>query len=129
MNISKIFNSISYLQIPMSITSCYFAFVNDFNGFFIFLGLTLSFATLESKPNNRIDKYIINKPKLHSFSIVFISLIGLSSIFFGLFVFIFNHYIGNEFSTGLIVMGVGYINVVKSRIEIFENNKKTKLTK
>ena len=77
MNTTKM--AISYLQIPMSITSCYFAFAND-TDFYIF-GLTLSFATLESKPNNRIDKYIINKPKLQ-FSIVFISLIGLFSIFF-----------------------------------------------
>lgn len=130
------FHYISYLQYPLMIVALLFAlkpyvfgfdtlFV-DINKMLVFMGLGISFSTLQdtTKTQNKISLKIYQNPKsARNFIILIISQI-VFLVTLGLFgLFATEDGIVKELSLGLIVLGIGFIGVLKSVTEMVENHK------
>jgi hypothetical protein len=133
----KVFHYISYLQYPLMLVGvfyCYRPFFDnyesiwsDINKGLIFFGLGISFSTLQdiTKTQNKLSKRIFENPK---YSKRFLILICAQAIFFvmlGMFgLFISEKTPVNELSFGIISIGIGFIGVLKSAIEMAAHHNK-----
>lgn len=135
----KIFQVVSYLQYPLMLSGLYFVlkpyfndFENifkDFNSAFIFMGLGISFSTLQdtTKTQNNFSKRIWENPKKGKQMITFMAIMAFSIIAFGIFgYFISKNGKLQELSFGFIVLGIGFVGMLKTAIEMFENHRKDK---
>tara|TARA_B110000114_G_C14853374_1_gene301661 strand:- start:117 stop:479 length:363 start_codon:yes stop_codon:yes gene_type:complete len=115
----------------MGIISFYFFIKDDFNTFLIFLGLGMSFSTLQdtTKTQTKLDRIIMESPKKGKIFLVLTSIMTFIAIIYGLFGYIIseNEKI-KELSVGLIVFGIGLISLLKTGVEMFENHRKDKNT-
>jgi hypothetical protein len=138
-NPKSIFHYISYLQYPLLLIAIYYVFVPILQGFdnpwfsinkaLIFMGIGISFSSLQDtqKTQNNFSKKVWENPKKGKF---FLLLMGLTMALF-LVVGIFGLYsadeaILKEISLGTIVLGIGYMGLWKSAMEMFENHRKDK---
>lgn len=140
MTIKQFFHYVSYLQYPLVITAMVFAvkpymsgleqsdeFIDDFlkntNIVFIFLGLGISFSTLQdtTKTQNKISRKVWENPrkaKIIIFIVAFFVFLLLSLGISGLFTIKETEL--KNLSIGIIVLGIGVLNMLKSAIELFE---------
>ena len=114
----------------------YFALTPYFNGFqdifgsinslMLFMGLGISFSTLQDthKTQNDFSKRIWENPTKGK---AFLSLMGLFTLLFlvGGVVgyFLSDSSVLNELSLGLIVLGIGFLGLLKAAAEMFENHR------
>jgi hypothetical protein len=134
----RIFHLISYLQYPLLIiaTLFYIPFLrsilemkpdwNNLNNMFIFLGITISFASLQdvTKTQSKLARKIWESPKKGKIMLI----VMLTTMFFFFSLGLFGLYFSNtselkEISIGLIALGIGYIGLLKTAMEMFENHR------
>lgn len=140
--VTTIFHWISYLQYPLNAIAILYLlkfyydilvldnfdlFLNDINKGLIFLGIGISFSTLQdtTKTQNNFSKKIWQSRKRGKIALVIISLL----ISFFLLSGLFSLYVANsdglqEMALGLIVMGIGCIGLLKVAVEMYEYHRK-----
>ncbi len=148
MKVKNIFQYISYLQYPLMLIALFFVFkpylngfkitseqvdsiIRNFNSSLIFMGLGISFSTLQdtTKTQNDFSKRIWESPKKGKIALLIISMMALSTILFGIYgLYISERESIKELSFGFIVLGIGLIGLLKTAIEMFENHRKDKNT-
>lgn len=143
MNFQKFFQKVSYLQYPMMLVGLYFAFkpytymfanqmqigdrfLSDLNSCLIFMGLGISFSTLQdaTKTQNKLSKKVWQNPKKGKFAIYFLSGMTFLILILGIFLFLFSKQQKfKDLSFGIIALGIGLIGMLKTAIEMFENHR------
>jgi magnesium-transporting ATPase (P-type) len=143
MNFKTFFHYISYLQYPLMLIGMYFAFkpylqgiehfqknsdliFQNLNSVLIFMGLGISFSSLQdtTKTQNKLSERIWKNPKKGKIMIVFIGVMILTFLTFGLIgYFISKAGILKELSIGTIILGLGMFGFLKAAIEMFENHR------
>lgn len=144
MNVKLFFHYISYLQYPLMIIALYYAFqpyiigldeafkdksvlLGYINNMLIFMGLGVSFSTLQDseKTQNSFSKKIWEDPKKGKVFIIFFSLVTAFVIIAGLVEYLATRdSMLKEVSFGFIVLGIGFIGMIKSMMEMHENHKR-----
>lgn len=147
-NAKQIFHILSYLQYPLLILVMYFSMkpylngfdymkenfnsvIKDYNYVLIFMGLTISFSTLQdtTKTSLKFEKKIWENPKKGKLFVIMISILTFISISFGIFgYFISTNENVQEISFGSIVLGIGLLGFLKTAVEVFENHRIDKST-
>lgn len=135
-NVNNIFHRISYLQYPLMLVALFHTVVPYFSGFdtfwasinqaLIFAGLGISFSTLQDtrKTQNDFSKKIWQDPKKGHRAILLIAVSALAMLGFGMYgLYVSRNEIVKEVSFGLLMLGIGYIGLLKSAIEMFENHR------
>ncbi len=131
--IKQVLHLCSYLQYPSMILALYYVaqplFAGseidwpDLNSSLIFVGLGISLATLQdpSKSQNKIFKYLKDRPKEAPSIIILMASITLFIMVIGLLGF-FSVQNGalHELYFGFFLLGVGLIGFLKSAVEILE---------
>jgi len=132
----KLLHFISYLQYPLMLIAvfyCYRPLIDnmeaiwiDLNKGLVFLGLGVSFSTLQdtTKTQNKLSKKIFEHPKYSRLFIVFLGIQVIFFISFGMFgMFISENKPVQEVSFGMISLGIGVIGMLKAAIEMAENHR------
>lgn len=143
MNFKAFFHYISYLQYPLMFTALFFSFYPYFHGFeqlnenpelflqninsmLIFMRLGVSFSSLQdtTKTQNKFSEKIWKHPTKGKIMITIISLMILSFLIFGIIGY-YNAKVGvlKELSTGIIILGLGMLGLLKASVEMFENHR------
>lgn len=139
MDVRKFFHAISYLQYPLLLLAVFYALRPYFIGFdtvwysinqmLIFAGLGVSFSTFQDtkKTQNDFSRRIWEHPKKGKRALVLMSFLALVLLLVGIYGFYMSDSeILTEISFGVIVLGVGYLGVLKSAVEMFENHRRDK---
>jgi hypothetical protein len=103
----------------------------ELNYSLILYGISVSFATLQDtkKTSLKFEKKIWENPKKGKIVIIIVSILIFSLLAFGIFgYFITSNKIMKEVSFGIIVLGIGFIGLLKTALEIFENHRTNKNT-
>lgn len=132
----KLFHLISYLQYPFMLIAlfyCYRPLLNnldmiwaDFNMGLVFLGIGISFSTLQdtTKTQNKLSLRIYQKPRLAR---IFLVVIGLQIILFfalglaGLFTSADNP--AGQLAFGFLSLAIGMVGMLKAAVEMAENHR------
>lgn len=114
----------------------YFVFEPYFNGFetlmesfnsaLIFMGLAISFSTLQdtTKTQNKISKKVWQSPKKGKITLACMAVMALYCIISGIVGFYSSEMeVLQQFSFGLIVLGIGILGLLKAAMEMFENHR------
>ena len=143
MKFQKVFHLISYLQYPFMLVALFFifrpylngleslkedpsAFFQDVNSMLIFMGLGISFSSLQdvTKTQSSFSKKVWSDPVkgkaviyMIVFSILIFLLLGLSGYFLA------KEGLIREVSVGCIVVSLGMFGFLKVAIEVFENHR------
>lgn len=138
-DIKNIFHRISYMQYPFMLIALFHTVIPYFSGFdtfwpsinqaLIFAGLAISFSTLQdtTKTQNDFSKKIWQDPKKGKRALLLISLSALAMLVFGMYGFyVSRNEIVKEVAFGLLMLGIGYVGLLKSAIEMFENHRSDK---
>lgn len=143
MNFKTFFHKISYLQYPMMLCGLYFAimpytyvfgeelkigdrFLSDLNHLLIFMGLGISFSTLQdtTKTQNNFSRKIWENPKKGKRAILFVTLFTFLVLALGLYLFLFAEKQKiKELSFGIIAFGIGLMGLLKTSMEMFDNHR------
>jgi uncharacterized membrane protein len=141
MNLKSVFHGISYLQYPLMLAAIiylikgyYILFTikdlplvfNDINTCLVFMGLALSFATLQdtTKTQNKFSRKIYENPRKGKLFITSVTVFTCILLITGMIGFLrAEDNLLSEFSFGLLMLGIGFIGVLKSAIEMFENHR------
>ena len=129
----QLFHYISYLQYPLMLLGLYYVYYPFFNGFqsflvdynkaLIFMGLSLSFTTLQDsqKTQNKLSKRVWENVKYSKIFLTYLTIMTLVILVFGMFSLFTTTYLKlNELSFGIIAVGIGLIGVLKSALEMAE---------
>ena len=137
-NIRDIFHKISYLQYLLMLVGGYFYILfiislinrnidwSQLNNVLIFFGISVSLSTLQdpTKTQNKMSKRIWQNPKKGKWALMIIAILVVMLITIGLIgVFSSSESTHQEISFGLVVLGIGYMGVLKVAIEMFENHR------
>ncbi len=135
-NVKNSFHRVSYLQYPLMLIALFYTFVPYFGGFdifwpsinqaLIFAGLGISFSTLQdtTKTQNNFSRKIWENPKKGQRALMFIFISALTMLVFGLYgYFVAKDGIVKEVAFGTLMLGIGYMGLLKSAIEMFENHR------
>lgn len=135
-NVKNLFHKISYAQYPLMLIALVYALMPYFQGFsvfwtcinqaLIFAGLGISFSTLQdtSKTQNEVSRKIWESPKKGRRALLFIAISALLMLVSGLYGFLLaKDGIVKEVAFGMLMLGIGYIGLLKSAIEMFENHR------
>lgn len=127
---------ISYVQYPLMLIAVFYTVVPYVSGFdvfwssinqaLIFAGLAISFSTLQDtqKTQNDFSKKIWQSPKKGRRALMFIFIMALAMLAFGLYgFFVAKDGVVKEVAFGTLMLGIGYIGLLKSAIEMFENHR------
>lgn len=144
MNLKQIFHYISYLQYPLMIIALYYAFKPYFTGLeeafrdmetvlaainnmMVFMGLGVSFSTLQDteKTQNKVSRKIWEDPQKGKIFIGIFAAVTAFVIITGLVEFIAARgTMFEEVSFGMIVLGLGFLGMLKAMVEMHENHRK-----
>jgi uncharacterized membrane protein len=137
-NMRDIFHKISYLQYLLMLVGGYFYILfiislinrnidwSQLNNVLIFFGISVSLSTLQdtTKTQNKMSKRIWQNPKKGKWALITIGVLVVILITIGIIgVFRSKESIHKEISFGLIVLGIGYIGILKAAMEMFENHR------
>ena len=129
---------ISYLQYPLILVALvfYVPFVmsllnkavdwSHHNYSLILLGVALSFSTLQdtTTTQNELSKKIWQDPKKGQRMLYLVAVMALLFMLAGfLFLFVLPIKGAEDVAVGLIVLGIGFIGILKAAIEMFENHR------
>jgi len=129
---------ISYLQYPLILVALvfYVPFVMSLlnkavdwsylNYSLILLGVALSFSTLQdtTTTQNELSKKIWQDPKKGQRMLYLVAVMALLFMLAGfLFLFVLPIKGAEDVAVGLIVLGIGFIGILKAAIEMFENHR------
>ena len=134
--VKQTFQAISYLQYPLMLAGLgwmvypYFAgfdtFWTSLNNALVFMGLGISFSTLQdtTKTQNNFSRKIWEDPRKGMMALIVIS--GTTVVFLavGMFGFFLSEGgILKEVSFGTLMLGLGYVGLLKSAIEMHEHHR------
>ncbi len=135
-NVKRLFQVISYLQYPLMLVAVsytvypYFAGFDTFwasiNNALIFFGLAISFSTLQdtTKTQNNFSKKIWEDPRKGMLALMVISVSTLLFLALGMFGILFaKGGILKEVSFGVLMLGLSYVGLLKSAIEMHEHHR------
>lgn len=135
-NVKSLFHTISYVQYPLMLIALFYTVVPYVSGFdvfwssinqaLIFAGLAISFSTLQDtqKTQNDFSKKIWQSPQKGKRALMFIFVTALAMLVFGLYgFFVAKDGVVKEVAFGTLMLGIGYIGLLKSAIEMFENHR------
>ncbi len=138
-NIKNMFHKISYVQYPLMLIALFYSFLPYIQGFdtfwssinqaLIFAGLGISFSTLQdtTKTQNNFSKKIWQHPKKGRRALLLIFISASVMLLFGLYGFmVAKTGIIKEVAFGTLMLGIGYIGLLKSAIEMYENHRTDK---
>lgn len=139
---TRLFHVISYLQYPLLLVCLYYAVrggmaapgvkVNGWgavlaaaNNALVFAGLAISFSTLQDTrtTQNEFSKKVWQSPRKGMITLWAIALSTAAMLLVGLYGFFANTGAIQELATGLMMLGLGYIGLLKSAVEMFENHR------
>ena len=143
MKVKLIFHYISYLQYPIMFIAIFFAIkpflygledkkemlnliITNFNNVLIFMGLGISFSTLQdtTKTQNEFSKRVWENPTKGKVMISFMSIMAFFFIILGLVgYFSSQENTLKELSIGIIILGIGFIGLIKTALDMFENHR------
>ena len=134
--VKQLFQIISYLQYPLLLVALgyvvypYFAgfetFWTSINSALIFSGLAISFSTLQdtTKTQNNFSKKIWEDPRKGMLALMVISGTTLLFLALGMFgFFVSKGGILKEVSFGVLMLGLGYVGLLKAAIEMHEHHR------
>ena len=134
--VKQIFQAISYLQYPLMLAGLgwmvypYFAgfdtFWTSLNNALVFMGLGISFSTLQdtTKTQNNFSKKIWEDPRKGMLALMVISGTTLVFLAVGMFGFFLSEGgILKEVSFGTLMLGLGYVGLLKSAIEMHDHHR------
>ncbi|WP_139276262.1 hypothetical protein [Sinomicrobium oceani] len=137
----QVFHLISYLQYPFMLvaTGYYIPFVISLaqrhpdwgylNYALLLFGVALSFSTLQdtAKTQNKFSKKIWESPEKGRMALLLLAMLAFGFIACGLLMHCFSSSeVTSNIAVGVIVLGIGFVGVLKSGIEMFENHRKDK---
>jgi hypothetical protein len=138
--VKRIFHLISYLQYPLLLVALgymahpYFAGLDTFwqtfwpsvNNALIFSGLAISFSTLQdtTKTQNNFSKKIWENPRKGMLALWVISATTLAFLVVGMYgLYVSTGGIIKEVSFGVLMLGLGYVGLLKTAIEMHEHHR------
>lgn len=134
--VKQVFQAISYLQYPFLLIALGCMLVPYFNGFdafwhwlnkaLVFAGLGVSFSTLQDpgKTQNKLSKRVWQDPVKGKRMLWIMSLTALALLVSGLYgMLVSKGGIAEEISFGTLMLGIGYIGLLKVAIEMHERHK------
>ena len=138
--VKRIFHLISYLQYPLLLVALgymahpYFAGLDTFwqtfwpsvNNALIFSGLAISFSTLQdtTKTQNNFSKKIWENPRKGMLALWVISATTLAFLAVGMYgLYVSKGGIVKEVSFGVLMLGLGYVGLLKTAIEMHEHHR------
>jgi hypothetical protein len=134
--VKQLFQAISYLQYPLMLAALgwmvypYFAgfdtFWTSLNNALVFMGLGISFSTLQdtSKTQNNFSKKIWEDPRKGMLALIVISGTTLVFLAVGMFGFFLSEGgILKEVSFGTLMLGLGYVGLLKTAIEMHDHHR------
>jgi hypothetical protein len=132
-NIKKIFVYLSYIQYPLGILALAFTykpilfgmetFWSDLNISLIFMGLAVSFSTLQdtTKVQNKMSLRVWENPKYARLFLIYLGLMILLIMGFGFFgYFASENQNIQEVAFGAIALSIGLIGLLKAALEMAE---------
>ena len=134
--IKQCLHYVSYLQYPLQIISLWFyvPFIISLNAgntdwiklnySLIFFGISVSLASLQDskKISLKFEKFIWTNKKLGRVFIYIIIFLAFSLILYGVFGYFFSSNKSfKEISFGITALGIGFVGLLKTSIEVFEN--------
>lgn len=139
-NFKNLFHSISYVQYPLMLIALFYTLTPYINGFdvfwqsinqaLIFAGLGISFSTLQdtTKTQNNFSKKIWENHKKGQRALMLIFIVALIMLTVGLYgFFVARDGVVKEVAFGTLMLGIAYIGLLKSAIEMFENHRTDKI--
>jgi predicted lysophospholipase L1 biosynthesis ABC-type transport system permease subunit len=130
-NIKKVFVYLSYIQYPLGILALAFTykpilfgietFWSDLNISLIFMGLAVSFSTLQdtTKVQNKMSLRVWENPKYARMFLIYLGLMILLIMGFGLFgYFVSENQNIQEVAFGAIALSIGLIGLLKAALEM-----------
>jgi hypothetical protein len=134
--VKQIFQVISYLQYPLMLVGLgwmvypYFAgfdtFWTSLNNALVFMGLGISFSTLQdtTKTQNNFSRKIWEDPRKGMLALIVISGTTLVFLAVGMFgFFLAEGGILKEVSFGTLMLGLGYVGLLKAAIEMHDHHR------
>jgi hypothetical protein len=99
---------------------------SELNYMLILIGLALSFSTLQdtTTTQNKFSERIWKSPKKGKYTLIIMSVFASLLILGGLiFMYLSKDDLTNSVAVGVMVLGIGYIGILKSAIEMYENHR------
>ncbi len=134
--VKQVFQAISYLQYPLMLAGLgwmvypYFAgfdtFWTSLNNALVFMGLGISFSTLQdiTKTQNNFSRKIWEDPRKGMLALLVISGTTLVFLAVGMFGFFLSEGgILKEVSFGTLMLGLGYVGLLKTAIEMHDHHR------
>ena len=134
--VKQSFQVISYLQYPLLLIALGYTLAPYFQGFdtfwpsinqaLVFAGLGISFSTLQDtgKTQNNFSRKIWQDPRKGKRVLMLMSLTALALLCFGLYGWLVaKPGIAKEVAFGTLMLGIGYIGLLKSAIEMHEHHR------
>ena len=134
--VKQLFHAISYLQYPLLLVALGYVIYPYFKGFdafwasinnaLIFSGLAISFSTLQdtTKTQNDFSRKVWQSPRKGMFALMVISGTTLLFLALGMFgLFVSKGGILKEVSFGVLMLGLGYVGLLKAAIEMHEHHR------
>jgi len=100
--------------------------IQDYNNGLLFLGIALSFASLaDIKKRTKLGDYVFGKPKNARRWLIYVVLLVI--LLFGIAIFL--HFIApnekiQELSTGVFVLAIGMVGLLRMNLEIIKSYQK-----
>ena len=129
------FHKISYLQYPIMAAAIFFCYRPllsgleniwaDYNKGLVFLGLGVSFSTLQdtTKTQNKLSKRIWENPRYARIFLIFLSFLIVVFIGMGLVgMFLTDIQALQELSFGFLIFSIGMLGMLKAAVEMAENH-------
>ena len=142
---TRLFHAISYLQYPLMLVALYYALragidasrmksegatvvLAAANSALVFAGLAISFSTLQdtTTTQNEFSRKIWQSPRKGMIALWMITLSTAAMLLVGLYGFFANTGALQDVATGLMMLGLGYVGLLKSAVEMFENHRSDK---
>lgn len=134
--ITRAFHAISYLQYPLLLVSLFYVVQPYFDGFqgfwqsfnkaLIFAGVAISFSTLQdtTRTQNEFSKRIWQDPRKGRRALIVLAASAAVMLIVGLYGFLAAPAgIVQEVAFGLLMLGIGYMGLLKAAIEMYENHR------
>ena len=132
----RIFHGLSYLQYPLVLVAVFYAFqasqvpvaerFGAYNSALVFMGLSVSMSTLQdtSTTQNEVSRKVWSSPVAGKCFLLFLAAATAGFITLGLWgMYQARDHKVNQVSFGLLVLGIGFIGLLKAAGEMFEHHR------